>query len=173
MSDLSGVASIFAGDALCFATAVSSAAHLPHLLRVSVLQDVRDAVQNTGLRVSAIPLGDQTSAANPQQDNSSTADDAVAIGTREANPTALLSVDRLRLERFAMGVLTNVDQLQNWAYPPTNEVKGPGDDPDQPDEPYATTGDLPFHPALMDAAALALATPKWPLLVDPDDIALR
>jgi len=87
---------------------------------------------------------------------------------------------RHRLGNFVTGVLTNVMQLQRWAYPPDAVVEEDGgeDSGDESDGGREFMGSggvdgLVFHPAFMDAAVLTLTTPKWPLILDPEGIALR
>lgn len=90
--------------------------------------------------------------------------------------TEALKLERYRVGNFATGVLTNLMQLQTWAYPTDTAI----DDDDSGDESdgdrwwgSSVSDGLPFHPAFMDAAMLTLSTPKWPLLLDPEGIALR
>lgn len=97
--------------------------------------------------------------------------------------TTILKLERYRVENFATGVLTNLMQLQNWAYPPDTAVEDDGGDSDESDAgdtrvkttnaAAAAMAGLPFHPAFLDAAVLTLSTPKWPLIMDPEGIALR
>ncbi len=96
------------------------------------------------------------------------------------NTSTALSLRRYRVGNFAAGVLTNVMQLQRWTYPSEAEVEedGGGDSGDESDggRGFLDSGGadgLPFHPAFMDAAVLTLTTPKWPLILDPEGIALR
>lgn len=126
--------------------------------------------------------------------NEESNDDAPKPKTGESVPsvTRALSLERYRVGNFASGVLTNVTQLQTWTYPPDVDVADDGgeesgdesdggggggnDDADACSGKSAgavTTSFLPFHPAFMDAAVLTLSTPKWPLILDPEGIALR
>lgn len=106
----------------------------------------------------------------------------------QAKSTTSLTLERFRLEHFAPGVLTNVAQLQGWAsVPGSSAPEGNADDSGDDSDSYGGTGArsggesahgkngacLPFHPAFMDAAVLTLCTPKWPVVLDPEGIALR
>lgn len=103
----------------------------------------------------------------------------LSTGTNAARKPAALPLGRFRLGNFIAGVLTNIMQLERWAYPPdaVADEDGGEDSGDESDggRGWGTGGGdgLPFHPAFMDAAVLTLTTPKWPLILDPEDIALR
>lgn len=96
-----------------------------------------------------------------------------------SSATGALKLERYCVGNFATGVLTNLVQLQSWAYPTDTAVDDDAgeDSADESDggRGWSSGGDdgLPFHPAFMDAAMLTLSTPKWPLLLDPEGIALR
>lgn len=89
-----------------------------------------------------------------------------------------LDLKRFRLGHYAAGVLTNSMQLQGWVQPPNFED---GEDSEDDTEGRGTSDDtrgrnaspLPFHPAFIDAAMLTLSTPKWPLIIDPEGVALK
>eukprot|EP00903_Cladosiphon_okamuranus_P016193 g14943.t2 len=180
LHDLATAAEFFAGDALCFANVACLAAHLPYTIRTIALNRARNALQKHGVPVSQPCFvgdngrldGDEP-ASTPTKDNGP---DNAQWSSNASTATEALKLDRFRLGNFATGVLTNLMQLHRWAYPTDTAI----DDDDSGDESDgdrvrgSSVGDgLPFHPAFMDAAMLTLSTPKWPLLLDPEDIALR
>ncbi|CAM9120215.1 unnamed protein product, partial [Ectocarpus sp. 13 AM-2016] len=199
LHDLATTAELFAGDALCFANMACLGAHLPHTLRAIALHRARDAARRYGIPTSRPWVDaskDQKSAATstPVPNQELDSDDTPEPKTGKSVPsvTSALSLERYRVGNFASGVLTNVTQLQSWTYPPNADVaddgveesgdesdggRGGGDD-DADASPVKSAGavtlsSLPFHPAFMDAAILTLSTPKWPLVLDPEGIALR
>lgn len=100
-----------------------------------------------------------------------------SMGSDGTMPQAL-GLKRFRLGHYAAGVLTNSMQLQGWVQPPNSEDSDASEDDT---EGHGTSDDtpgrdvflLPFHPAFIDAAMLTLSTPKWPLIIDPEGIALK
>ncbi|CAM9585246.1 unnamed protein product, partial [Ectocarpus sp. 8 AP-2014] len=199
LHDLATTAELFAGDALCFANMACLVAHLPHTLRAIALDRARDAARRCGIPTSR-PWADASTdqeppaASTPVPNQESNIDDVPEPKTGESalSVTSALSLERYRVGNFASGVLTNVTQLQSWTYPPNVDVAddggeesgdesdggrgGGGDDADASPGKCAgavTTSSLPFHPAFMDAAILTLSTPKWPLILDPEGVALR
>lgn len=216
LHDLAAVAEFFAGDALCFATVSCLAAHLPYSLRALALDRARKAISKLGLPVSEIiastksdgytetPIncssetanaGGGSGSATPERDpEGGTTTPRISvrrprgIPSTPATSTTSLTLDRFRLGHFAPGVLTNLAQLQGWAYVPGSSApEGNADDSGDDSDSYGGTGAtsggesahgkngacLPFHPAFMDAAVLTLSTPKWPVILDPEGVALR
>lgn len=100
-----------------------------------------------------------------------------SMGSGGTMPQAL-DLKRFRLGHYAAGVLTNLMQVQGWVQPPNSED---GEDSEDDTEGQGTRDDtqergaflLPFHPAFIDAAMLTLSTPKWPLIIDPEGVALK
>lgn len=180
LHDLGKAAELFAGDALCFATLTCVAAHLPYALRALALDRSRQAVRKFGIPVSQVLVDDgteceKTRARCTTSDGGS--DEPRVVDDVEATS---LDLERYRVGHFATGVLTNVMQLQSWAYPLGSAVEEDGEDSADESDGLATgpehlgkSASLPFHPAFMDAAVLTLTTPKWPLILDPEGIALR
>lgn len=214
LHDLAAVAELFPGDALCFATVTCLAAHLPFFLRSLALDRAREAILRLGLAVSQTLAsvnseeGVETHNSNETSDAEEGAEGVTPEGGHEganatprtsarrstgtpfppATSTATLTLGRFHLAHFAPGVLTNVAQLQGWAYPSgSSAVEEFVDDSADESEGFGEAGGgrggeiasgensacLPFHPAFMDAAVLALSTPKWPLIIDPEGVALR
>ncbi|CAM9103796.1 unnamed protein product, partial [Discosporangium mesarthrocarpum] len=170
IEDTTQVAESFPGDSLCLSAVVVLAAHLPHPLRTLALHAARDAVTNRGVpvctsgRIGARERARSDPHIQPNGTNNS-------VGSIE---TTLASNERFGLGNFVGGVLTNLSQLQWWAVPPIHETKEESsDESDGNQDIVRTSSNLPFHPAFMDAAAITLVTPKWPLLVDPEGVGLR
>lgn len=111
--------------------------------------------------------------------NDSNGPGSTQMGANASSAMRALNLERHRVGNFATGVLTNLMQLESWACPTDTAVDDDGgeDSGDESDGGRgwgSSVGDgLPFHPAFMDAALLTLSTPKWPLLLDPEGIALR
>lgn len=177
MHDLATVAEFFAGDALCFATVVCLAAHLPHPLRAVALAEARHAVSRCGLPLSKPNDGEDEPLEHSPGKIATDSDIVGGVAEEVENDGEILEVKRYGAGHFVTGVLTNVMQLQGWVYPSVPTVEEHGDDSanesDDLNESPWKHGALPYHPAFMDAAVLTLSTPKWPLIVDPDGIALR
>ncbi|CAM9710801.1 unnamed protein product, partial [Scytosiphon promiscuus] len=203
LHDLAAAAEVFAGDALCFASVTCLAAHLPHTLRAIALYRGRDALRRTGIPTSgwwvrednqgsgqANPLR-RSAAGTKQALNDDFIPEITDVHENSTSATDVLALKRHCAGNFAAGVLTNLVQLQNWAFPSDSEVEGDGreDSSEESDDGQCgADGDnasalrrktaaaatvLPYHPAFMDAAVLTLCTPKWPLIWDPEGIALR
>lgn len=191
------------GDALCFASVTCLAAHLPYTLRAIALDRAREAVRKKGIPTSGWWVGEDTTkkgqddpmrtsapGTNEVSDDENVPETAGVDQNGDSTPD-FLALKRHRVGNFAAGVLTNVVQLQNWSFPPDAVVEGDGieDSSDESDDGQCgVDGDnadpprgnkaasatvLPFHPAFMDAAMVTLCTPKWPLIWDPEGIALR
>lgn len=192
LHDLAATAEIFAGDALCFANVACLAAHLPYTLRTIALDRARNTIRRCGIPVSAPRFVGENATENSDDPAATSASAEEETPTKgDADPdtvstgpkgTTILKLERYRIDNFATGVLTNLMQLQYWAYPPDTVVEDDGgysDESDGGDAHVKTTNaaaamaGLPFHPAFLDAAVLTLSTPKWPLIVDPEGIALR
>lgn len=185
LHDLAAGAELFAGDALCFANVACLAAHLPYTLRAIALNRARNAVRKHDVPVSQPCVVGDESRSEPHAPASTPNDDTrpydIRAGSKPSSATGTLKLERYRVGDFATGVLTNVTQLQSWACATEtdlNDDDGGGDDSgDESDGGRGCGGGggdgLPFHPAFMDAAMLTLSTPKWPLLLDPEGIALR
>lgn len=188
LHDLAATAKLFAGDALCFANMTCLAAHLPYTLRTIAVDRARHAIQRCGIPVSRPRFlrendtrsSDEETATSASAEEETLSNDDAGPDTHSPGPkgTTILQLERYRVENFATGVLTNLMQLQNWVYPPETEFEDDGGDSDESDggDPYGkknATAGLPFHPAFLDAAVLTLTTPKWPLILDPEGIALR
>lgn len=180
LHDLAAAAELFAGDALCFATVTCLAAHLPYVLRVVALDQGREAIRRCGLPVS-VPVADDGTRYSESKASGEALSDGVARSTfaEKTTPTTL-NLERYRLGHFATGALTNAMQLQGWVHPPGSAVEDDGEDSaDESDglewggEPRGKNTALPYHPSFIDAAMLTLSTPKWPLILDPEGIALR
>lgn len=199
LHDLASTAELFVGDALCFASVTCLAAHLPYTLRAIALDRARDAVLRRGVPASQWwvreddPQKDQADLAartNKASSDGNVPEEAGAEGI-SARTTDFLALKRHRVGNFAAGVLTNLMQLQNWAVPSDTMAEGDGGDDSSEESDggqFGGDGDhadapggksvaagmiLPYHPAFLDAAMLTLCTPKWPLLWDPEGIALR
>lgn len=177
LHDLAQATQLFPGDALCFATLACLGAHLPYVLRGPALHQARETARRLGVPVSHSVYGDGAwynvePAKGPEEKREKAG---------EPQMTTFLDVERYRGENFATGVLTNVSQVQSWVCPCHSVVEEDGDDSADDSDDGREGGDqrgknasaLPFHPAFVDAAMLTLSTPKWPLLVDPEGIALR
>lgn len=201
LHDLAATAELFTGDALCFASVACLATHLPYTLRTIALDRARGAVRRCGVPVSRprFVCENDTTCNEPTATSASAEeapvgdagrDAAVSTGPTATTSTTILGLERYRVENFATGVLTNLMQLQNWAYPPDTAVEDDGGDNscDESDggrgwgsggggdprvKNASAAAGLPFHPAFLDAAVLTLSTPKWPLILDPEGIALR
>lgn len=214
LHDLAAVAELYAGDALCFATVSCLAAHLPFSLRALALDRARKAISKLGLPVSQTIASTESNrdTETPSSSVASGAEGALESGMPDgglaasivtprksvqrprgalstpATSATLLALGRFRLGHFATGVLTNMAQLQGWAYAPGSSApEANADDSGDDSDGYGGTGArmgeesahgkngacLPFHPAFMDAAVLTLCTPKWPMILDPEGVALR
>lgn len=148
------------------------------------MRRARQVAEQYGLPVSRPDDGGSTAGATGAQSRSAAPQ---ASGHDPAEQGKILKLERYNLGDFAGGVLINTVQLQTWTSSPSVEDEDDGDDSDE-DSSTELTGEaggsdaivksglvptLPFHPAFMDAAVLTLSTAKWPLLLDPDGVALR
>ena len=157
------------------------AAHLPYTLRAIALNRARNALQKHGVPVTQPGVvGDEARSeggASASTLNDDDDPDNAPSGSAASSGTGALSLGRYGVGNFAAGVLTNLMQLQSWAYPTDAAVDDDDDSGDESDGGRGWGGGvgdgLPFHPAFMDAAMLILSTPKWPLVLDPEGIALR
>eukprot|EP00752_Nemacystus_decipiens_P006721 g6044.t1 len=180
LHDIAATAEFFAGDALCFSNVACLAAHLPYTLRAIALNRARNALQKRGVPVSQPSVVSEEGTSECGVPVSTPCDDNdphnARTGSDVTQTTGALALKRFRFGDFLTGVLTNLMQLQSWAFP-TDTAVAADDSEDESDGGggwSSCAGDgLPFHPAFMDAAMLVLCTPKWPLLLDPEGIALR
>lgn len=182
LHDLAAAAEFFAGDALCFANVACLGAHLPYTIRTIAQNRARNALQKHGVPVcqpGVVGDKDRPEGGVSVTPNDGDDRDNAQKGSDASSAAGVLSLERYRVESFATGVLTNLMQLQSWAYPTADTTVDDGGE-DSGDESDGGRGwgggvgdGLPFHPAFMDAAMLTLSTPKWPLLLDPEGIALR
>ena len=181
LHDLAAAAEFFAGDALCFANMATLTAHLPYTLRAIALNRARNALRSHGVPVSqpSVMSDEDRSGGGAPVSTSSDGDDPdhAQTGSDTISATGAPSLGRYGIGSLTTGVLTNLMQLQSWAYPSDTTVDEDDDSGDESDGGRGWGGGvgdgLPFHPAFMDAAMLTLSTPKWPLVLDPEGIALR
>lgn len=140
VQDLATVVELFAGDAICFATVTCLAAHLPYPLRAVAMERARDAASNCGLPVSQSTFTENSETTRNDQEAplKSDPDSAWSWDGRKSRSgegiskgsdiRTLLHVKRHGMGDFVAGVLTNMAQLQSWAYPPISPMEEDGDD---------------------------------------------
>ncbi|CAM9265967.1 unnamed protein product, partial [Chrysoparadoxa australica] len=168
--DLDAVVKVFARDALCFAAVSTVAGHLPFPLRLMAMEAARGAMS----KVSE----DGSSGDGATGEEGSGADGSV------------LPLERFNYDTFAMGSLTNLAQIVEWSIAPNAAVRK-AKEKEQDEDAYEDGEErgkdwqleglpyqlqlegLPYHQSFLDAAVLTLGAVRWPLLVDPEGMALR
>lgn len=147
-------------------------------LRRSALRAARKACLDAGCRVSV----------NGEDE---TAKECSDVSDTESDEDCSLPLSRFKFGDFLSGSATSIGQIQSWvsSHPDVLDRNSAPDLNDSSDGLDATSlalastdsvlakesaaWTIPFDAASIDAASIALVTPRWPLLVDPHGMGLK